>query len=202
MNFFYPPQPSRIWPDSDIFKSLCNNSGYDAEIKANGWRILPHIDDTLKLYNRNGTIIDVPQDLFSLAFKGIPRNTIFDGELINFRTKDVKNIIVLFDCMFYKGKDLRSLPLLERRKYLNDFDKQPKFFNTQSTGKIYRITQYNREIRALYFDIIKRADPLEEGIVFKKKSSPYSYFARKGVDILDWIKVKKEDNSAKVDQSH
>jgi ATP-dependent DNA ligase len=202
MNFFYPPQPSRIWPDSDIFKSLCNNQGYDAEIKANGWRILSHIDDTLKLYNRDGTIIDVPRDLFSLAFKGVPKYTIFDGELINFRTKDVKNIIVLFDCMFYKGKDLRSLPLFERRKYLNDFDKQPKIFSTKSTGKIYRIAQYTTNIEALYFDIIKRNDPLEEGIILKKKSSTYSYFARKGVDILDWIKVKKESNSAKVDQSH
>jgi ATP-dependent DNA ligase len=181
---------------------LCNNPEYDAEIKANGWRILPHVDDTLKLYNRNGTIIDVPQDLFSLAFKGIPKYTIFDGELINFRTKDVKNIIVLFDCMFYKGKDLRSQPLLERRKYLNDFDKQPKSFSTKSTGKIYRITQYTTDIEALYFDIIKRSDPLEEGIVLKKKSSPYSYFARKGVDILDWIKVKKEDNSVKVGPNH
>lgn len=202
MNFFYPPQPSRIWPNSAIFKSLCKNPEYDAEIKLNGWRILPHLDNELKLYNRNGTIIDVPRDLFSLAFKGIPKYTIFDGELLNFRTKDVKNIIVLFDCMFWNGKDLRSQPLLERRKYLNDFDKQPKIFSSKKSVQIYRITQYTSGLETLYHEIIKRNDPLEEGFVLKKISSRYSSFARKGVDILDWIKVKKEDNSVKVDQSH
>lgn len=201
MYFFYPPQPSRIWPNSDIFRSLCKNPEYDAEIKLNGWRILPHLDDELKLYNRNGTIIDVPRDLFSLAFKGIPKYTIFDGELLNFRTKDVKNIIVLFDCMFWNGKDLRSQPLFERRKYLNDFDKQPKFFSSKKSVQIYRITQHTSKIEALYYNVIERNDPLEEGIILKKISSPYSSFARKGVDILDWIKVKKEDNSVKVDQN-
>jgi ATP-dependent DNA ligase len=51
------------------------------------------------------------RDSFYDHFKKIPNDTIFDAELVNFRTKDRKNIIVVFDVPYYKGKDLRKLPV-------------------------------------------------------------------------------------------
>jgi ATP-dependent DNA ligase len=42
--------------------------------------------------------------------------------------------------MFWKGKDLRSLSLIERRKYLQHFDKDPEKIWIRSTGCQEQVT--------------------------------------------------------------
>jgi ATP-dependent DNA ligase len=195
IEYFYPPQPKRIWPSSSFFHSLSKNPLWDAEIKYNGWRLLIFTSN-LKFYNRHGTIIDIKSDIFSPFFKKFP-DTVFDAELLNFRTKDIKNNIIIFDCPFYKNKDLRSLPLSERRKRLESFEIAPNIL-TPDTANVFRIQQFSSDFTQLYNTIIKRNDPIEEGIVIKRKSSHYTSHVGRGIEIGDWIKVKKIDDSNKI----
>jgi len=197
IDFFYPPQPKRIWPESSYFKRLDRSPLWAGEIKYNGWRLLLNKNDKLNLFNRHATIIDINPTIFESAFKKVPKNTVFDGELVEFRTTELKNIIVFWDCMFWDGKDLRQLPLSERRKYLK-FDLAPEILTTTSHPQIFRTQQFKTGLIDLYNKIVTRNDPVEEGLVIKKIDSPYSWHHSRKVEIDDWIKVKKISDSAKV----
>ena len=193
ITYFYPPQPTRIWPTSPLLRSLSGNKAWDAEIKYNGWRtlIFKHTPDSIFIYNRHGTIIDIDWKPFWHSFAAIPTNTVFDGELLDRRTKDLKNVIVLWDVPWFAGKDLRSKPLADRRPLLDVFDIAPAQFETERTGQVYRVQQFSSDFVELYHSIEGRDDPVEEGLVLKKKSSTYRSHPGRGIDILDWLKVKK-----------
>jgi len=190
IDFFYPPQPTRIWPTAPLLKKL-SQEFYDSEIKLNGWRLLLYKEKDIKIFNRHGTIIDIDKKLFAPFFKDIPNFTIFDGELLNFRTKDVKNIMVFFDCPFYDGQDLRNKPLSERRPFLEHFGIAPVQLVQKPVAQIYRIQQFSGDFVNIYNDVVSKDDDLEEGIVIKKKSSKYTWNNKRGIDVIDWYKVKK-----------
>lgn len=199
INFFYPPQPKRIWPNSPYILRLNDTNEWDAEIKYNGWRLLIFINNgKLNFYNRKGTIIEIHTDGFQDYFKNISNNTVFDAELLNFRTSDLKNKIVIFDVPFYNNKNLQNLTLLERRKYLNNFKIAPSLFYMPETPEVFKVQQFTENFNNLYNDIEKRNNEIEEGLVLKKKNSIYYSSIKSGKDINDWLKVKKIDKSNEV----
>jgi len=197
IDYFYPPQPKRLWPDSPYLSKLCKNPLWDAEIKYNGWRLLIFVDNIIKLYNRHGTIIDINAKVFHGFFKKIPSDTIFDAELINFRTKDIKNTIVIFDTVYYHGQDLKRKPLSERRKYLDHFMTAPSSLYSEQP-QVFKIQQFSTNFIDLYNTIINRNDPIEEGIVIKQKTSIYRSHVSRGIEINDWLKIRKIGDHAKV----
>jgi ATP-dependent DNA ligase len=192
ISYFYPPQPVRLWPNSAYFLKLRKSPLYDAEIKYNGWRDLIFVDNNkIYLYNRHNSIIDINWKIFADHFKKIPNNTVFDAELLHFRTTDLKNVIVIFDVPFYNNKDLRRNTLVERRKYLSHFLRAPDIIIPSSQSQVYNIQQYSTDFLDLYNMIIKRNSSVEEGIVIKKKMSIYHSHPGRGIDTNDWIKIKK-----------
>ena len=192
IQFFYPPQPIRLWSNSDYFLKLSRNTQWDAEIKYNGWRCLIFkFANKIQLFNRHGTIIDFNSSVFTEVFKKIPNDTVFDAELVNFRSTDFKNIVVIFDTPYYNGKDLRSLPLIERRKYYGHFLTAPEIISPSDKNQVFSIRQYTDNFLDLYNLIIKRNLSVEEGLVIKKKISIYRSHLSRGIDVNDWIKVKK-----------
>jgi len=195
--YFYPPQPTRIWPTASLFLTLAKNPNWDAEIKYNGWRLLIFIEKHRPLfYNRHGTIIDIDTSVFD--FSDVPNYTVFDGELVDRRTKDLKNVVVLWDCPFFDGEDLKKQPLFERRQHLEMWKIIPKTLQTKSKGQVYRVQQYQNGIVELYKAIDLRDDPVEEGLVLKNKNSIYVTNPKHGKDIMDWIKIKKVGSHARV----
>jgi len=199
MNFFYPPQPTRLWPNAPILKQFDANPDYDSEIKYNGWRLEIHIDPKCPIfYNRYGTIINIDSKIFD--FKNVPPLTVFDGELVHFRTKDVKNIVVLWDCMFWAGKDLRDLPLIQRRPFLEGFQIAPNSLSKEDEGKVFRTTQMKLSVK-FYDMIMKKNDPLEEGIVVKNNQSKYDWSVKGSFDTANWFKVKKMGDHSLVKES-
>lgn len=196
--FFYPPQPTRLWPNAPFLAQLYSSDKWDAEIKYNGWRILVFIDNGLRLFNRHGTIIDIDAKVFLDCFKGLPNHTVFDGELVHFRTKDTKNTIILWDCMFWKGTDLRKQPLRERRKYLENMCSAPMRLTLDDMPKVYRVDIRTHRKNKFYKEVINKNDPLEEGIILKNIDSSYDYSLKKGKDIVDWYKIKKMDDSTQI----
>lgn len=198
ISYFYPPQPMRIWPNSNLFNLLNTDPNWDCEIKYNGWRLLIFIDKDIKFFNRHGTEIQIDKRPFRQYFEHIPCGTVFDGELVHFRTTDVKNTIILWDSPFYNNKDLRKQPLTERRKYLSSFKVAPYNITLNQSIKIYRTQQFPSQFIKLYYDIVNKNNDLEEGIVLKKKQSFYDSHQKKGPEIKFWIKIKKIGNYAKV----
>jgi ATP-dependent DNA ligase len=199
ISFFYPPQPTRIWPNSPLLQSL--GADWDAEIKYNGWRVLIFKQaDRILIYNRHSTIIDIDWKPFWNFFKVLPNNSVFDGELLDRRTKDLKNVIVLWDAPYWDGRDLRTTPLTSRRPFLEAFAVAPATFRTQSSGQVYRTQQFQSEFLKLYNSIDRLPEGVEEGIVLKKRTSPYRSHPNRKVEVLDWLKVKRIGDHARVDE--
>jgi len=177
------------------------NLRWDAEIKYNGWRILLFkLENKLFIYNRHSTIIDIDHKLFMPHFVDVPNDTVFDGELVHFRTTDVKNIMVFWDTPFYAGENLCNQPLTNRRSYLTRFSIAPETFQTKETAQIFRTQQFANGDK-LYFDVIKRNNPYEEGIVFKEKLSTYKSHIKRGIEVLTWLKARKVGDSSMVNKN-
>jgi len=197
--FFYPPQPMRIWPESDFFRQLDRNPNWDAEIKYNGWRLMIFIDNDIRMFNRHSTEIDINKNIFRQHFDDVPRGTVLDAELVHFRTTDVKNVIVIWDAPFYDGVDLRKTPLIERRKYLEHFSIAPRTIKRGQKVQVYRTQQFKAgKFKELYQKTVDKNNPLEEGIILKMKNSFYDFNLKRGVESRYWIKIKKIGDHAKV----
>lgn len=196
--FFYPPQPMRIWPESDLFRQLDKNPKWDAEIKYNGWRLLVFIDPKIRFFNRQGTEIDINKKPFEPILSKLPTGTILDGELVHFRTTDLKNTIVFWDAPFYNGTDQRKKPLRERRYLLEHFGVAPMVLPKDKKINIFRCHQFNTNMIILYKELVQKNDDLIEGIVIKNIDSLYEFHLKRGIETRYWIKIKKIGNHAKV----
>jgi ATP-dependent DNA ligase len=202
ISFFFPPQPTRIWPNSPLLQSL-HAPDWDAEIKYNGWRVLIFkLVDRILIYNRHNTIIDINWKPFWSFFKPLPNNSVFDGELLDRRTKDLKLVLVFWDVPYWDGRDLRSTPLKNRRPFLEAFAVAPAKFKTHSTGQVYRTQQFPSDFLKLYQSIDHGPEGVEEGIVLKKRDSLYRSHPSRKIEVLDWLKVKRIGAHARVSEDN
>jgi bifunctional non-homologous end joining protein LigD len=83
--------------------------------------------------------------------------------------------IVAYDILYYKDKDLTMLPLMERKKYLEDVIIE---------NPLISVSRYIETEGIKLYELVKEKDL--EGIVAKKKSSLYW----QGKKTKDWIKCK------------
>jgi DNA ligase D-like protein (predicted ligase) len=103
------------------------------EIKLDGYRLeaVKKKGETA-LFSRRGNILNRKFPYVATALKGLPDDTILDGEVValdsqgrsdfnllqNFRSAESKIHYYVFDILALKGKDISKLPLAERRKIL------------------------------------------------------------------------------------
>lgn len=80
-------------------------------------------------------------------------NTLIEGEIVHIHDKNIY-LFLMYDCIFYNGKDIRNETLLNKRlEYLDDFSKK--------IGTItYNIKSYDDK-----FDIIKQENYYEQEII-------------------------------------
>jgi DNA ligase D-like protein (predicted ligase) len=103
------------------------------EIKLDGFRLEVVKDRTeTTLFSRRGNVLNQKFPYIAGALKGLPVNTVIDGELValddegrtdfnllqNFRSAESRIQYYAFDILVLKGKDLKHLPLSERRAIL------------------------------------------------------------------------------------
>ena len=86
-------------------------------------------------------------------------------------------LLVAFDLLYLNGKDLRTLPLLERKKMLKNLLRRKR-------SRILYLTHVEGDGRLLFDQIVKMD---LEGIVCKRKDSPYKVTEKPS---RYWIKVK------------
>ncbi|MEY8352629.1 DNA ligase [Lachnospiraceae bacterium 54-53] len=83
--------------------------------------------------------------------------------------------IVAYDILYYKDKEITMLPLMERKKYLED---------VVIENNIISVSRYIENEGIKLFELVKNQEL--EGIVAKKKKSLYW----QGKETKDWIKCK------------
>ena len=175
-----------------LVTSLPKGEDWIYELKYDGYRILSVHG---KLISRNG------RD-WTDKFKSIkpPTNMILDGEIIAENFSDIRKskslVYVVFDILELDGKDLRKLPLIERKQILaRCHSERSRGISALPLGRprpldfarddinIFQISDYITTFTQNDFDKICKNG--FEGIIAKRKNSVYS-----GTRNGDWVKLK------------
>ena len=163
------------------------------EIKWDGYRaIADWQDDTLKLYSRNGLSFSDKFPQIAEALTTLKHDAVLDGEIVlmdkenrpSFQklqhyeeNKELPLLYYVFDLLFLDKKDIRHLPLLERKELLK------KLLEKNNNGLI-RYCDHIDEKGIAFFATAKKANL--EGIIAKKADSNYACNTRS----KEWLKIK------------
>jgi ATP-dependent DNA ligase len=188
MQYLYPCKPQRISVDSDLLSRLDNDPAYVGEVKKNGFRCLAVKEDgALSLWTRHKGLIHFPLPELRAGLKELmPDNTVVDGELLQVRTKTVKEVFYAFDIIRLRGSLVTNEPLYVRREMLEHLE-------LERCPKVELAKQVTTGKRKLYYDAIADDSDANEGIVVKKLSSKYIASDRRCVEHPFWLKVKKDE---------
>jgi len=169
------------------------------EIKWDGIRAISYVNDQLNVRSRNDKelIYNFPE---LEELKTLAKNVVLDGEIVvmregkaDFQTlleranatnpRDIEDMAtrfpatyVVFDILENGGVSLIDLPLTERKKTLRDRVKE---------GKHVVFSLFAEEEGEAYYEAALKKGI--EGIIAKKKDSPYQPGVRSG----NWLKIKK-----------
>ena len=180
-------RPMRLSRRSEPF----NSHEFIYELKIDGFRALAHITDGRgELISRNGNVFRGFAELATWIAEHLRvESAVLDGEIgcldergrPNFRDLLFRRrqcIFIAFDLLWLNGKDLRALPLLERKAMLKKLLRRKR-------SRILYLDHVEADGRLLLFEQVVKMDL--EGIVCKRKDSPYRVTEKPS---RYWIKVK------------
>jgi ATP-dependent DNA ligase len=180
--YIYPCVFNRIYTNSVLAKALDNDSTWIAEIKKNGWRCLVIKEGgKVVLWSRRNSVLYLPVKGVREALRNIPDGTILDGELLERRTKTVKDLWYGFDVIRLKNKFVNDLPLWQRREMLEE--------TIKGGDNVELAQQFRYKKLGLYFKALTEEG--NEGIVLKKLDSVYPVSTTNSVTNPYWIKIRK-----------
>ena len=162
------------------------------EIKWDGYRAIAEVKDgQVKLYSRNGKSFGEKYKPVLESLQQLDQDVVLDGEIVvlndegyatfqqlqNYQNTPSEHLyFYAFDLLYQNGEDLRNLPLLERKKRLEELlkDELPA-------------VRYSDHVVGRGIDFFKEAQRNRvEGIMAKKADSPY----RTGKRSSEWLKIK------------
>lgn len=167
-----------------------DGSDWVFESKWDGFRIVAAIEKrSVTLYSRNGLIVSENYMPIAKALEKVRKDAVIDGELVAIDEHGISRFQLLqnalrtaanlrycvFDLMFLDGKDLRGLPLVERKERLRAL--LPK-------NPLLIYSEHLPEHGKRYFKEAQKAGL--EGIMAKRAESRYLSGARG----KDWLKIK------------
>ena len=180
-------------------KAAFTDADWIFEVKWDGFRALAYIDGEVSLLSRNQKeLLDNFPELEELKLQA--HDVVLDGEIIilnggkvdfqallergkatllteiELRAKRSPAAYVVFDILEKDGKPLLDLPLLERKKILQ---------NSVKEGEHVLLTDYVDGKGEAYFQAVLNRGL--EGVMAKRKNSPYEPGLRTG----NWVKIKK-----------
>lgn len=170
-----------------------DDDSYITELKLDGIRlILSKFDNKVRLYTRHNN--EVSAKFPELLTIGVPDGTVLDGEIIvsdecgkpDFEAmmsrflsqrKLEKGTLsyVVFDVIQYKGKSVTRLPLMDRKRLLDEIIPQ----DSSLVAKVKYIEGHG----SVFFDLVRQQG--WEDIVLKRKESRYEVGKRSQA----WLKV-------------
>lgn len=195
-------------PLSDAVSKTLEFADYVAEEKFDGIRCQVHVrEHHVSLYSRDlNTITDSFPDL-ATWFQGKSMTpTVLDGEIVAYMDhrilpfqrlqkrlgvknptekimKEIPLLFIAYDLLYCDGKDYLNNPLEDRRNALEALCGQ---FGISYSRQFP--VQNEDEVRTLFSEARQRGN---EGVMLKKKSSPYEFGQRR----QSWLKVKEPAGS-------
>jgi bifunctional non-homologous end joining protein LigD len=160
------------------------------ELKVDGFRALAHIDaGEGELVSRNGNTFHGFAELATWVAEHLRvESAVLDGEIccldeegrptfrdLLFRKRQC--IFIAFDLLYLNGRDLRPLPLIERKAMLKRLIRRKR-------ARMFYLDHVESDGRLLFEEVVKMD---LEGIVCKRKDSPYWVTEKPS---RYWIKVK------------
>jgi bifunctional non-homologous end joining protein LigD len=160
------------------------------EIKWDGYRVLSRIEDgKVTLYSRHGKDVTSDYPQIAAALSKMRHDAVLDGELVALDDKGRSNFQLLqnirhtkarlryyvFDLLFLDGKNLRGLPLIERKRLLRSI--LPK-------STLVCFSRHVRKYGTKLFRLAQRRGL--EGIVAKRAQGLYY----SGKRTREWLKIK------------
>jgi bifunctional non-homologous end joining protein LigD len=165
--------------------------GWLFEIKWDGFRAIAEANgNKVELYSRNLLSFNGRFPTIIKSLQGRNVKAIFDGEIVVVDKKGKSHFQLLqnylenqtgqltyyvFDILFLNGKDLRKLPLIERKKLLK---------KTLPKSVHIKYSDHVLEHGKKFYEIAKKQDL--EGMIAKDIQSPY----RSGQRTMEWQKIK------------
>jgi bifunctional non-homologous end joining protein LigD len=167
-----------------------DDPGWVFETKWDGFRaIAVAVPGRASLFSRNLNDISKKYPAICQALSAIEHEAVLDGELValdadgrsrfqllqNAAREPARLLYCVFDLLYLDGKDLRGLPLLERKEALEKIlSKSP-------------LLLYSAHVTGAGIKAFNRAKRLgEEGVMAKLATSRY----RSGMRTREWLKVK------------
>lgn len=175
-----------------LIKQPFDDEDWLFEIKWDGWRTLAFIDEgKVQLKSRTNHIWNEKFPSIVKELKSIDNQVIFDGEIVvldskgrshfqllqNYQASSSDNLFYyVFDLLYASGKDLRDLPLIERKEILK------KYLADLNLPSV----RYSDHILKNGISCFKMAKENElEGIIGKKLTSTYQ-----SKRASEWVKIK------------
>jgi len=190
----YGPMLARIGTKTDLSKK-----GYIYEPKLDGIRAICYKNKRIKLLNRKGRNLDSHYPELDFIQNIDAKSCILDGEiviydkngvpnfnliqkrdhlenkaLIELRSKEHPATYVVFDILMKNGKSLLNLPLLERKKILDE---------TVKDGQCIQKIVFGTNGKKLWKEVTKLK---MEGVMAKNASGHYFPNTR----VFQWLKIK------------
>lgn len=191
---------------------LGNPVDWNAEHKWDGIRSQTIIrDDKLYIWSRGEELVTDKYPEFNMFLGIIPNGTVIDGELLPWIDGNVGSfndlqtrigrktvsaallkktpvIIKAYDLLEWKGKDIRQYPYSERRKLLEQlYDEVKNYGLPLRLSETITFTNWEEALR----EKERAREVRSEGLMFKRKDSPYLVGRKKG----DWWKWKLDPYS-------
>ena len=172
---------------------------YIYEIKWDGIRCVSYLDANTDIRNKRNKLMSPLFPELEAIHKQVKTKCILDHELLvlkngvpNFYEIQKRALmsnpfkiklaadkypasVIAYDILYYKDRDITLLPLMERKKYLED---------VVAENNMISVSRYVEDKGITLFDLVR--DKGLEGIVAKKKNSLYW----QGKRTKDWIKCK------------
>lgn len=165
------------------------------EPKIDGWRMLILKDKRGKIEYWGRRLEKNPNWTKNLSYLNpsllhLPRGTILDAELYSSQgrngipsvlshTNKAKPLIFIFDVIFFRGKFVGKMPLIQRKRIL----KKIKFLKPFVVLESKPLKDLNKSLKEALLQGY-------EGIVIKKINSCYQISKEAPIATLDWRKIK------------
>lgn len=204
--FLYPSKPREISDPEKLIstlKELGKLENYRVQIKKNGCRSIPNVDEKVTIYDRRNSILTVSTEMDWSPLKDIfPKNSLLDGELIGRKQGEVSNRLYLWDIPVCGGEDLTKVSYQERYNELWDlFSKFAAKYTdaildpewtwikvgkiTVGVAKSYPAFQWEDLLKSVEYE---GSTGENEGIVFKDVTHPLGWNRWKTSDIKEQVK--------------
>jgi ATP-dependent DNA ligase len=184
MYFVFPPRPHTEIPPTHL--SSYDNGQWVAQFKYNGTRTQIHIrsDRSIRDFERRGKPHSaylmghgMKRDLLSLdiAVALEDGGVVLDGEVLHSKTKTLKDTIVLYDVLWWKGKYLYGTTVKQRLELLDSICRRPTKMDVNGralmvTPTLWMAPTFTTDFVSKFTEALD--DDAREGLVLKLLNAP------------------------------